>query len=128
MRAPDTAVASVLCALTITACGSSSSSSSSGSSSSAPVTTGQQSSASPLIQVKLANIAFVPVAVTAKVGQRITWINEDSVDHNVVARGVKGLHSPLLHSGDTFTFTPHRPGSIAYVCTIHPNMRATITV
>jgi plastocyanin len=38
------------------------------------------------------------------------------------------FHSPALDEGDTYQFKFDKPGVYKYICSIHPKMRATITV
>jgi plastocyanin len=80
------------------------------------------------VAIKLQNIAFDPKAVTVKVGQKITWTNDDSTDHNVTADSGADFKSDNLGKDGTFEFTPDKAGTIKYECTIHPGMTATITV
>ena len=68
------------------------------------------------------NIAFDPKAVTVKVGQKVTWTNDDSADHNVTADSGADFKSENFGKGATFSFTPDKAGTIKYVCTIHPGM------
>jgi plastocyanin len=121
-----TLVAALTCGLALGACGSGSSATSSGATTSSAAA--PSGAAAQALQVKLVNISFSPSAGTAKVGEKITWFNSDSVDHNVTARSGAQFSSPTLHAGDTFSFTPRHAGRILYVCTIHPNMTATIVV
>jgi plastocyanin len=74
------------------------------------------------------NIVYRPAQVTAKVGQTITWSNQDGVTHNVVATSGASFKSNLLQPGQSFSTRVTRPGTIQYVCTIHPNMTGTIQV
>jgi|SRR5215217_6481022 len=114
-------------ALAAAGCGSSdSSSTSSGSSSSA--STGAASSSGGGVTIKMQNIAFDPKAVTVKVGQKITWTNDDSTDHNVTADSGADFKSDNFGKDGTFEFTPDKAGTIKYECTIHPGMTATLTV
>jgi plastocyanin len=114
-------------ALAVAGCGSSNSSStSSGSSSSA--STGAASSSGGGVTIKMQNIAFDPKAVTVKVGQKITWTNDDSTDHNVTADSGADFKSDNFGKDGTFEFTPDKAGTIKYECTIHPGMTATLTV
>ena len=106
--------------------GSNSSSTSSGSSSSA--STAAASSSGGGVAIKMQNIAFDPKAVTVKVGQKVTWTNDDSVDHNVTSQSGETIKSQNFGKGATFSFTPTKAGTIKYVCTIHPGMDATLTV
>jgi len=71
------------------------------------------------------NIAFNPQNVTAKVGDTIKWVNQDSAPHNVTGGP---LHSPTFGNGGSFTYKATKAGKISYVCTIHPGMKATLTV
>ena len=114
-------------ALAAAGCGSSdSSSTSSGSSSGA--STAAASSSGGGVTIKMQNIAFDPKAVTVKVGQKVTWTNDDSVDHNVTSQSGETIKSDNFGKGGTFSFTPKKAGKISYVCTIHPGMTATLTV
>jgi len=116
-------------ALVAAGCGSSNSSStSSGSSSGASTSTPAASSSGGGVAIKMQNIAFDPKAVTVKVGQKITWTNDDSTDHNVTANSGADFKSDNFGKGGTFSFTPTKAGTIKYVCTIHPGMDATLTV
>jgi plastocyanin len=116
-------------ALAAAGCGSSNSgSTSSGSSSSASTSTPAASSSGGGVTIKMQNIAFDPKAVTVKVGQKVTWTNEDTVDHNVTSQSGETIKSDNFGKGGTFSFTPKKAGTIKYVCTIHPGMTATLTV
>jgi plastocyanin len=119
-------------ALAAAGCGSSNKSSSSSSSSSAPAPTTSTSSSSggtaaggKTVVITMKNIAFNPTSVTVKVGQTVKWQNEDSAPHNVTGGP---LHSPTFGNGGSFTYKPTKAGKISYVCTIHPNMTATLNV
>jgi plastocyanin len=79
-------------------------------------------------EVRLQNIAFSPTSISAKVGQEIEWENYDTVAHNVVATSGASFKSATLNKGDKFTFKPTKAGTISYVCTFHPNMKAQISV
>jgi len=134
---PLFAILAVL-ALTAAGCGgsdnngSSSASSSTGSSSSSSSGAGYGSSTSSsggakTTAITLKNFAFSPATATVKVGQKVTWTNEDSTVHNVISSDGT-LKSKDLSQGDTYSFTPKKAGTISYVCTFHPNMKATLTV
>jgi plastocyanin len=117
-------------ALAAAGCGSSNngSSSSSAGSTSTPAASSSSSSSSGGMAITMQNIAFDPKAVTVKVGQKVTWTNDDSVDHNVTSQSGETIKSQNFGKGATFSFTPTKAGTIKYVCTIHPGMDATLTV
>jgi plastocyanin len=118
-------------ALAAAGCGSSGSSSSNGSSTPSQVNKTQPSSSvgsGPGVKVAMQNIAFDPSSVTVKVGQTITWVNKDSVQHNVTAQSGAAFKSKNLGQGGTYAFKVTKPGTIKYVCTVHPGMSGTIIV
>jgi plastocyanin len=78
--------------------------------------------------VVMKNVAFTPRAAKVKVGDTVTWINHDRVPHDVVATAGASFDSGTFGQGETFEFRPSRPGTIAYVCTLHQGMDATLTV
>jgi plastocyanin len=80
------------------------------------------------VAVAMKNIAFSPKSTPVKVGQKVTWTNDDSVPHNVTATSGASFRSSDFGQGGTFSYTPTRAGTIAYVCTIHPGMDGTIVV
>ena len=114
-------------ALAAVGCGSSSDNTSS--TPSTPASTGTSSTASSgggkTVTIDMKDIQFAPTSQTVKVGQTVKWVNQDDVPHNV-----KGgpLNSKTFSKGGSYTFTPKKAETISYVCTIHPNMKATLTV
>lgn len=118
---------SAVVALAAAGCGSSNSSSTSSGSSTSGSSTAASSSGGG-VAIKMQNIAFDPKAVSVKVGQKVTWTNDDSVDHNVTSQSGETIKSDNFGKGGTFSFTPTKAGTIKYVCTIHPGMTATLTV
>ena len=98
------------------------------SSSSAPASTsGGGSTAGGGVQVKMKNIQFSPSSVTVKVGQKVTWVNDDTVTHNVTSQDGQ-IKSSNFGQGQSFSFTPTKAGTIKYTCTIHPGMNGTLVV
>ena len=78
--------------------------------------------------VRIADFAFAPATITAKVGQRVTWEHQDAgVTHTVTA--VKGgFRSGELEEGEKFSHLFRTAGTFAYRCAIHPDMRGTVKV
>ncbi len=124
MLRPLPLLAPALCAgaLLAAGCGSSSSSGSSGSSGASAPASGAA------VAVKMSQIMFSPKTVSAKVGQTVTWTNEDSTAHNVTAQGGESFKSADFGQGKSYSYKVDKPGTIKYVCTIHPGMEGTITV
>jgi plastocyanin len=82
------------------------------------------------VHVVMAHLDFSPLALNAKVGQRVVWTNEDSAPHNVtyISGPVFKSSRRVLRPGAKFSITLTQAGTIHYYCTIHPWMRATISV
>jgi plastocyanin len=82
------------------------------------------------VRVVMAHLEFSPLAVNAKVGQHVVWTNEDNAPHNVtyISGPVFKSSRRVLRSGAKFSITLTQAGTIHYYCTIHPWMRATISV
>ena len=115
-------------ALAAAGCGGGNDNGGSTGSSGASSTSAASSSSGGGVAIKMQNIQFDPKDVTVKVGQKVTWTNDDSVDHNVTAQSGADFKSKNFGNGGTFSFTPDKAGTIKYMCTIHPGMTATLTV
>jgi plastocyanin len=108
-------------------CGSSSSSSDEASSSSSS-SSSSASAAKSGDAVTMKNTAFKPKDLSVKVGQKVTWTNEDAFDHNVVATKGGTFKSSDFGQGKTYSYTPKKAGTIDYECTLHPGMTAKLEV
>jgi plastocyanin len=76
------------------------------------------------VTIKNFNFAM-DVSVTP--GSTVTWKNLDGEPHTVAS--ADGLfRSPALDQNDSFSFKFDKPAVYKYICSIHPQMRAIITV
>jgi plastocyanin len=81
------------------------------------------------VHVVMQSLDFSPTAVTAKVGQEVVWTNNDAAPHNVTyVSGPRFNSSRTLTRGKQFSIRLDQPGTVHYVCTLHPWMKATIVV
>jgi plastocyanin len=80
------------------------------------------------VTIKMADIKFDPEDATVSSGQTVCWVNEDTIDHDVVAESGASFKSELFGKGQTFTATVDAPGTVQYICTIHPGMTGKLTV
>ena len=76
-------------------------------------------------QIPIARYSYVPATMTVNVGDVVTWTNQDQASHDV-AGGT--FHSPMLAQGQSWSFTFTQPGTFDYICSVHPDMRASIVV
>jgi plastocyanin len=80
------------------------------------------------VVIRMVDIKFDPDEATAKAGQEICWVNEDTIEHNAVAEQGADFKSELYGKGETFTATVDEPGTVEYVCTVHPGMTGKLTI
>jgi plastocyanin len=78
--------------------------------------------------VTISNFAYVPPALSAASGTTVTWTNGDNVQHTVTADDGTSFDSNLLGKGQSFQLTAPAPGTYSYHCSVHPFMKATLTV
>ncbi len=77
--------------------------------------------------VQIHNFMFQPEMVTAQVGEKIEWTNEDIVPHTVTADD-KSFSSGLIQPKKSWTLTVRKEGMFSYYCTPHPNMKGVLVV
>jgi len=88
----------------------------------APATEGSK------VAVGMKDLKFEPRDVTVKAGSTVIWTNNEDVPHNVVAEEGADFESDTFGKDGTFEFKAEKPGTVKYVCTIHPGMEGTLTV
>ena len=75
--------------------------------------------------VNIQNYTFTPNNLSVKVGDRVTWTNNDGFAHHVKS---DVLDSGVLNNGDTYSFTFKNAGTYTYHCVIHTYMTGQIVV
>jgi plastocyanin len=80
------------------------------------------------VVIHMKDIKFAPESASAKVGQKVCWVNDDTVQHDAQAQSGADFKSELFGKGKTFTATVSKAGTVEYVCTVHPGMRGTLDV
>ena len=89
----------------------------------------------------LADKAFSPNPVNVKIGDTVTWVNDDTLFHTVVSGNPSsggetgkvfdsGLSGPtaLTTKGKTFSHTFTEKGEFPYFCQLHPTMIGKVIV
>ena len=77
--------------------------------------------------VEIKSSTYNPATVTANVGGKVTWTNNDSVTHTVTLDD-NSADSGDLAAGSSFDHTFATAGTFAYHCKIHSSMHGTVTV
>lgn len=76
--------------------------------------------------VTMANMSYGRLPANIKVGDTITWVNQDSVPHTVTARDKS--FDLRLAPGKKGVITASKPGSFAFYCIYHATMRGVLKV
>jgi plastocyanin len=79
------------------------------------------------VRILIKDFMFSPMEVRTAVGVPVTWVNQDDEPHTVVS-DVGLFRSGALDTGDAYTFKFDKPGTYHVLCSIHPQMAATIIV
>jgi len=81
-------------------------------------------------QVTIVDYDFTPNTVTVKVGDTVTWTNQDGADHWVVTApsSPDAFDLGRQTKGSTVTHTFTAPGSYPYFCNLHNYMKGMVVV
>jgi plastocyanin len=77
--------------------------------------------------IAIRNFMFEPMSLVVAAGAKVTWKNFDGEPHTIHSID-DAFRSGALDQNDTFSFQFDKPGTYRYVCSIHPQMVATIVV
>ncbi|HVM20446.1 MAG TPA: plastocyanin/azurin family copper-binding protein [Egibacteraceae bacterium] len=77
--------------------------------------------------VSLADETFTPGQLRVRVGETVTWVNDDDDEHTVTAMD-GSFDSGELERGARFTHTFDAPATVDYLCALHAGMRGTVVV
>lgn len=70
---------------------------------------------------------YAPAALTVRAGDTIVWVNRDPFPHTVTAQD-RRFNSGEIAAGARWSQTMRTRGPAPYVCTLHPGMKAAVTV
>jgi plastocyanin len=71
--------------------------------------------------------SYSPNPVEVKVGETVTWVNDDSTVHTATSNE-GNFNSDVLFEGQLFSHTFDREGEYPYFCDIHPGMVGAVVV
>lgn len=75
--------------------------------------------------VSIKDFTFNPNTITVKVGDTVTWLNEDGAVHLIKSNDFNSVN---LKNGDTFKFKFTKAGTYDYICGIHTYMKGKVVV
>jgi plastocyanin len=90
-----------------------------------PATTSTDSSGATTHNVVIDN--FKLPSLTVKVGDTVSWTNEDGAPHTATANG-GSFDTDRLETGESGSFTFTSAGEFDYFCAIHPSMKGKVIV
>lgn len=83
----------------------------------------------PGVTVAAEDFRFRPRTIRIFAGEEVTWRNDGQTGHTVAGSGVPGPpRSGGIEPGETYTWRAGRPGTVTYVCEVHPNMTGRVIV
>jgi plastocyanin len=77
--------------------------------------------------VSLEGMRFQPDDLTVAPGDTIVWVNKDLVSHTATSE-TGGFDSNLIQPEKAWKLTIKKKGDFAYVCLLHPTMKAMLRV
>jgi plastocyanin len=77
--------------------------------------------------VTLAEFAFTPAHMTVAAGATLTFRNDGAALHTATSDD-GAIDSGYLEPGASFRTTLSQPGTVRFVCSLHPQMAMTVTV
>jgi plastocyanin len=78
--------------------------------------------------ITIQNFVFNPASVSVPAGTTVTWTNRDRDPHTVTTDTPGGPSSGQLQQGQSYNFTFNNTGTFNYHCSIHPQMKASVSV
>src|SRR5881275_3090962 len=79
------------------------------------------------VTVSIKRTGFVPKSITINQDDSVTWTNNDTIDHQVVANGGQ-FASAVLAPGKSYTHPFHSGGTFHYHDALHPGLKGTVVV
>lgn len=81
------------------------------------------------VEVGIREYKFEPAELKIKAGTTVKWTNlEKRTSHSVLFTGPGGFESERMFPGESWQRTFDRPGTHAYTCGPHPEMKGGIEV
>ena len=81
-------------------------------------------------QIAIKNMKFSPAKVSAKLGDTLTFVNNDPDDHDLYTSSAGfGVNLPnVAKNGGTAQMALHKAGHFDLECGLHPNMLLKVSI
>ncbi len=81
------------------------------------------------VEVLIQDYKYAPAALTIKVGTTVKWVNnERRTTHSILFTGPGGHESERIFPGESWQRAFDKPGTYAYTCGPHPEMKGLVEV
>jgi amicyanin len=77
--------------------------------------------------VSITKNTFSPPTMSVKEGETVTWVNNDTMDHNITSDD-NSFVSPIMKAGTKYSYTFTKAGTYDYTCTLYEGMKGKIVV
>ena len=76
--------------------------------------------------VTIEAVRFEPETLTINAGDSVVWVNKDPFPHTV--KSGAAFESQPIQASQSWTHMLEARGEFAYICTLHPTMKAVVRV
>jgi plastocyanin len=81
------------------------------------------------VEVLIQDYKYAPALLKVKVGTTVKWVNnEKRTTHSILFTGPGGFESERIFPGEAWQRTFDKPGTYAYTCGPHPEMKGQVDV
>lgn len=94
---------------------------------SGPATSAPTTTPAPPGTIVIADYDFAPTELAVRVGETVTWVNQDPEAHQIYTVD-PSVRSEKLPTGASVAHAFDKPGTYAFYCNIHNFMKGTVTV
>ena len=79
-------------------------------------------------KVTIKSLKYLADTTEIRTGETVEWVNDDLTPHTVTSDSGGELNSGSIDVGATWSHTFSKPGTFAYFCTFHREMKGTVIV
>jgi plastocyanin len=79
-------------------------------------------------KVTIKSLKYSQDTIQIKTGETVEWLNDDLIPHTVTSDSGDKFNSGSIDAGATWSHTFTQPGTFAYFCTFHREMKGTVIV
>jgi plastocyanin len=81
-----------------------------------------------MVKVTIESLKYSLDTIQITKGETVEWVNDDLTPHSVTSDRSGEFNSGSMHVGATWRHTFNQPGTFAYFCTFHREMKGSVIV